>query len=84
MSPVFMTTAVRDTGYGKCVGEDQTHLRVTLTQTGTPKLVGIGFGLGSDLPIIKKNDPFKVVYSIDENDWNGRVSLQLKLKGIKS
>jgi len=83
MAPVFMTTAVRDTGYGKCVGEDQTHLRVTLTQTGTPKLVGIGFGLGSDLPIIKKNDSFKVVYAIDENEWNGRVSLQLKLKGIK-
>jgi single-stranded-DNA-specific exonuclease len=79
-----MTTAVRDTGYGKCVGEDQTHLRVTLTQTGMPKLVGIGFGLGSNLPIIKKNDPFKVVYAIDENEWNGRVSLQLKLKGIKS
>ena len=84
MSPVFMTAAVRDTGYGKCVGEDQTHLRVTLTQNGTPKIVGIGFGLGTDLPIIKKNDPFKIVYSIDENEWNGRVSLQLKLKGIKS
>jgi len=83
MAPVFMTTAVRDTGYGKCVGEDQTHLRVTLTQNGTPKIVGIGFGLGTELPIIKKNDPFKVVYSIDENEWNGRVSLQLKLKGIK-
>ena len=83
MAPVFMTTAVRDTGYGKCVGEDQTHLRVILTQNGTPKIVGIGFGLGTELPIIKKNDPFKVVYSIDENEWNGRVSLQLKLKGIK-
>ncbi|MDC1355869.1 hypothetical protein N8205_03400, partial [Flavobacteriaceae bacterium] len=42
------------------------------------------FGLGSNLAIIKKNDPFKVVYAIDENEWNGRVSLQLKLKGIKS
>ena len=37
-----------------------------------------------DLPIIKSKAPFKVVYSIDENEWNGRVSLQLKLKGIKS
>ena len=83
MSPVFMTTAVRDTGYGKCVGEDQTHLRVTLTQNGSPKIIGIGFGLGAHLPTIKNNTPFKVVYSIDENEWNGRVSLQLKLKGIK-
>ena len=83
MAPVFMTDAVLDTGYGKCVGEDQTHLRVTLAQNSGPKMVGIGFGLGSNLPIIKEKNPFKVVYSIDENEWNGRVSLQLKLKGIK-
>ena len=84
MSPVFMTSEVLDTGYGKCVGEDQTHLRVTLAQKGSAKIVGIGFGMGSDLPIVKSKTPFKVAYSIDENEWNGRVSLQLKLKGIKS
>ena len=84
MSPVFMTSEVLDTGYGKCVGEDQTHLRVTLAQKGSTKIVGIGFGMGSDLPIVKSKTPFKVAYSIDENEWNGRVSLQLKLKGIKS
>ena len=83
MAPVFMTSSVQDTGYGKCVGEDQTHLRVTLAQNSGPKMVGIGFGLGEHLPIIKNKTPFKVVYSIDENEWNGRVSLQLKLKGIK-
>ena len=84
MSPVFMSSEVLDTGYGKCVGEDQTHLRVTLAQKGSSKIVGIGFGMGSDLPIVKSKTPFKVVYSIDENEWNGSVSLQLKLKGIKS
>lgn len=83
LSPVFMTTEVYDTGYGKCVGEDQTHLRVTLTQKRAPKIVGIGFGLGVQLPIVKSKAPFKTVYSIDENEWNGRISLQLKLKDLK-
>ena len=83
LSPVFMTSEVYDTGYGKCVGEDQTHLRVTLTQKRAPKIVGIGFGLGDQLPIITSKSPFKIVYSIDENEWNGRVSLQLKLKDLK-
>ena len=83
LSPVFMTSEVYDTGYGKCVGEDQTHLRVTLTQKRTPKIVGIGFGLGAQLPIITSKNAFKTVYSIDENEWNGRVSLQLKLKDLK-
>ena len=83
LSPVFMTTEVYDTGYGKCVGEDQTHLRVTLTQKRASKIVGIGFGLGVQLPIVKSKAPFKTVYSIDENEWNGRISLQLKLKDLK-
>lgn len=83
LSPVFMTSEVYDTGYGKCVGEDQTHLRVTLTQKRAPKIVGIGFGLGDQLSIITSKVPFKTVYSIDENEWNGRVSLQLKLKDLK-
>ena len=46
MSPVFMTSGVHDTGYGKCVGEDQTHLRVTLAQKNSSKIVGIGFRIG--------------------------------------
>ena len=83
LSPIFITSEVYDTGYGKCVGEDQTHLRVTLTQKRAPKIVGIGFGLGNQLSIITSKVPFKTVYSIDENEWNGRVSLQLKLKDLK-
>ena len=82
MSPVFMSTDLKDTGYGKCVGEDDKHLRVTVTQNGN-KLVGIGFGLGDKINLILNSKPFKATYSIDENHWNGSVSLQLKLRDIK-
>ncbi|RKE98740.1 single-stranded-DNA-specific exonuclease RecJ [Ichthyenterobacterium magnum] len=83
MTPVFMSEELQDTGYGKCVGEDDKHLRVTVTQNGSDKLVGIGFGLGDKLDTIKNRKAFKAVYSIDENHWQGNVSLQLKLKDIK-
>ncbi len=83
MTPVFMTENLKDTGYGKCVGEDKKHLRITITQNGSNKLVGIGFGLGDKFGLITKGKPFKAVYSIDENHWNGNVSLQMKLRGIK-
>ena len=83
MTPVFMTENLKDTGYGKCVGEDGKHLRMTLTQNNVDKIVGIGFGLGDKLDLISNKKQFKSVYSIDENEWNGRVSLQLKLKDIK-
>ena len=83
MTPVFMTENLKDTGYGKCVGEDDKHLRVTLTQKNTDKIVGIGFGLGDKIELISNKKQFKAVYSIDENQWQGKTSLQLKLKDIK-
>jgi single-stranded-DNA-specific exonuclease len=45
--------------------------------------VGIGFGLGEHIELIKNKKLFKAVYCIDENEWNGTISLQLKLKDIK-
>ena len=83
MTPVFMSSDLRDTGYGKCVGEDDKHLRVTVSQNGN-KLVGIGFGLGDKIDLILNRKPFKAAFSIDENHWNGTVSLQLKLRDVKA
>ena len=83
MTPIFMTENLKDTGYGKYVGEDDKHLRITVTQPGADKIVCIGFGLGDKYDIISNRKPFKAVYSIDENHWKGSVSLQLKLRDIK-
>jgi single-stranded-DNA-specific exonuclease len=92
MTPIFLTENLQDTGYGKQVGEDKTHLRFTVTQSisvaersrsSHNKLVGIGFGLGDKLDLISKRKLFKATYTIDENEWNGNVSLQLKVMDIK-
>ncbi|WP_430467190.1 single-stranded-DNA-specific exonuclease RecJ [Winogradskyella ouciana] len=83
MSPTFMTQGVKDTGWGKCVGEDDKHLRFTATQSPHDNMVCIGFGLGDKIDFIKTRQPFSIAYSIDENHWNGNTSLQLKLKDIK-
>ncbi|MEH6536726.1 MAG: single-stranded-DNA-specific exonuclease RecJ [Psychroserpens sp.] len=83
MTPIFMTQNLQDTGYGKCVGEDDKHLRLTVTQSHA-KLVGIGFSLGDKLHLIQNRQSFDATYSIDENHWQGNVSLQLKLRDIKA
>ncbi|WP_299126633.1 single-stranded-DNA-specific exonuclease RecJ [uncultured Winogradskyella sp.] len=83
MTPVFMSQNIKDTGYGKCVGEDDKHIRFTATQSFSDKIVCIGFGLGDKIDLIKNRRPFSIAYSIDENHWNGNVSLQLKVKDIK-
>lgn len=91
MAPIFMTENLQDTGYGKCVGEDDKHLRLTASQSYVDasnkksiQIVAIGFNLGDKCDLITNNKPFKAVYSIDENHWQGRASLQLKLRDIKS
>ncbi|WP_047548902.1 single-stranded-DNA-specific exonuclease RecJ [Psychroserpens sp. Hel_I_66] len=83
MTPIFMTEKLRDTGYGKCVGEDDKHLRITAIQ-GKEKVVCIGFNLGDKCDLITDNKHFDAVYSIDENHWQGNTSLQLKLRDIKA
>ena len=83
MTPIFMSENLRDTGYGKGVGEDDKHLKVRVTQTGKEKVAGIGFNLGDKIDLILNKKPFKAVYSVDKNEWNGNVSLQLKLRDIK-
>ena len=82
MTPVFMSENLRDTGFAKCVGEDGKHLKINAFQ-GNQKISGIGFNLGHKLDLVENRNPFNAVYSIDENHWQGNVSLQLKLRDIK-
>ena len=86
MRPQFLSRHLKDTGYGKCVGADKTHLKITVTQSDHPTTTigGIGFGLGAKAPLITSKKPFMAVYTLDENEWNGQTNIQLKLKDIKT
>ena len=84
MTPVFMTKNVKDSGYAKTIGKDNEHLKVFVSQNGSEKFGGIGFGLGNKLDITKNHQPITICYCIDENEFNGTVSLQLRLKDLKS
>ena len=84
MSPVFISKGLTDTGYGKCVGEDKTHLKCQVKQEGSKAAFDvIGFNLGDKLDLIKAGKKFDAVYSLDENTWNGNTKIQLKLKDIR-
>ena len=83
MTPVFMTENLTDVGVGKCVGKDKSHLRLVVKQEKSNQFTGIGFGLADKEDIACNGKPFKAVYCIDENEWQGNVSLQLRLKDIR-
>ncbi|WP_291967607.1 single-stranded-DNA-specific exonuclease RecJ [Maribacter sp.] len=83
MSPIFMAEDLQDTGYAKGVGKEQAHLKISVVQQGSHRIDGIGFNMGDKLSLVTGRKPFNAVFSIDENEWQGNVSLQLKLKDIK-
>ena len=84
MAPVFMTKNLIDTGYGKCVGASDDHLKCTVTQMKSAVQIGaIGFNLGDKCSLITNKKTFSAAYSLDLNEWNGNVSIQLRLKDIQ-
>ena len=81
MRPVLLSKGVTDRGNAKRVGSDQTHLKCSFV-AGAQSIDAIGFGLGDALEIVQSS-ACDIAYVVDENDWNGKTSLQLNLKGIK-
>ncbi|MFZ1452213.1 MAG: single-stranded-DNA-specific exonuclease RecJ [Ferruginibacter sp.] len=79
MRPVFVAKNVLDTGYSKIVKEQ--HLRFVVKQDKI-SITGIGFNLAEKFELLKK--PVDIVFTLDENEWNGNVSLQLKVIDLRS
>lgn len=83
MTPVFMTKGLKDSGYAKGIGADEDHLKLYVKQNNSPGFGAIGFGLGKKLDLVKNQQSFDAVYCIDENEFNGKVSVQLRLKDLR-
>ena len=83
MTPVFLTKKVKDTGYSKKMGKEEEHLKLFVKQNNSEGIPAIGFGLGNKMELTTNKKPFDAVYCIDENEWNAKVSTQLRLKDIK-
>lgn len=83
MTPVFVTKNVKDTGYAQKLGADGEHLKLFVRQNNSEGMAAIGFGLGDKMELTTDKKPFEAVYCIDENEWNGKTSVQLRLKDIR-
>jgi len=83
MHPVFVSRGLTDNGFGKTVGEDGAHLKLNIIHASDNRTFNsIGFGLGDKLEITKNKGQFDAVFVIEENNWQGNVSLQLSLRDI--
>ena len=84
MTPVFVSKNVVDTGYGKPMGKEEEHLKLFVRQNNSEGIPAIGFGLGKKYEMVKNKRPFEAAYCIDENEWNDKIELQLRLKDIRN
>ena len=82
MTPVFLSKGVKAKEF-RAVG-DGSHLRIVLTNIEeTVSFVAIGFGLAEKKTLLEKGQPFDIVYQLEENIWNGRASIQMRIKDIQ-
>ena len=83
LRPVFIAKNVTDTGFSKIVKEQ--HLRISVREPGSGIiLTGIGFNMADKFHLLQGHQPVDIVFKLDENEWNGNKTLQLKLIDLRA
>ena len=82
MHPVFVSKNVEISGSARLLKDE--HLKLKVMQADYPdiEIDAIGFGLGEFYNQVQ-NKTFDIAYTIDENNWRGKSTLQLMIKDIK-
>jgi len=81
LRPIFLSQDVQIVGYPQLLNER--HIRLKVRQNGTV-FDAVGFNLSHLYNVIGAGDnTLDVVYQIDENTWQGRTTVQLKIKDIR-
>ena len=83
MKPTFICKGVYEKGKARIVGDNHLKLEVVANKGDFQGIPGIAFNLGSKMDLMKSGEPFDVVYHIEENEWQGRTTLQLMVQDIK-
>ena len=82
MAPIFLSKNVYTYGSATLVGNN--HLKMCVHQNNQTYYNCIGFGLAEFMPIVNSGQSFDICYTIDENVWKEKRSIQLNIKGIRS
>lgn len=80
MRPIFMAKNVVDTGYSKLLKEQ--HVKFVVKQNNISQN-GIGFKMPEKLEVLQSKQPVDLVFSLEENEWNGNITIQLMVDDCK-
>ena len=81
--PIFLSEHLSLKGGLNKIGKNKEHLKLSVSQESDKTFSAIGFWLSEKATSISSNSTFSMLYTIDENTWNGITSIQLKIKDIK-
>lgn len=81
LRPVFVSEGVQVVGTPLVVGNG--HLKIKLKQGESGVFEAIGFNMHEYHPHVRNGKLFNIAYVIEENNWNGKRTLQLRLKDIQ-
>jgi single-stranded-DNA-specific exonuclease len=81
MCPVFISKQVSVYGGVNLVGSN--HVKMTVYQDGSALFDCIAFNQGECIEQIRQGKPFDICYTIEENVWRDKRTIQLNVKGIK-
>ena len=86
MVPVFITENVLDSGTSRPVGKNMEHLKLDLIEptSNSSQFSAIAFNQAHHFDSINQGLPFDICYSIAENEFRGKTSLQLYIRDIKT
>lgn len=84
MNPVFVSRNLKAKDC-RTMGADNSHLRFKPDQSGVDHLPiqAVAFKMGPLYDKLAAGSSFDMAYTIEENHWKGRVSLQLNVKDLK-
>jgi single-stranded-DNA-specific exonuclease len=80
LRPVFIARGITDSGFSKILKE--THLRFSVKQ-GQHSFTGIGFNMADKFPLLQSKKPIDLVFKLDENEWEGNKTLQLRVIDLR-
>ena len=79
MRPVLLCQGISSRYEPRIVGNN--HLKMTVTKDGLV-IDAIAFNFGDRIQEVRESKNFSLAFSLDENTYNGRTTLQMKVKGI--
>lgn len=83
LTPVFASKGVIDKG-SKQIGKGKEHLKLLISEQGSlTQYEAVAFFMGDKLAEVQRKQPFNIVYTIEENIWQNKRSIQLMIKDIR-